>query len=119
MKRIIVILILVGIFLWIFHSFQEESSLLTILERMKEMGEEALEKGEKEALPVLQEMWGWFKVNISSKVENWISPEFEKRKQILQESFNQEKESVKDEIKTEILPEVTGSFWEKIKSLIK
>jgi len=104
------------------------------LEEAKEMGEKALETGQKElpgiiekiwkeeVLPVWQKMYDWFKKNIWPKIESWFKKEvqprakeeIEKRKPLIEEEFKKEKEEMKEEV-----PKVTKSLWEKFKELIK
>lgn len=72
----------------------------------------------EDILPIWQKMWEWFKNNIWSKIESWIRPEFEKRKEFLEEGFEREKEELKEELKTEV-PRVSKSLWEKLKEFLK
>jgi hypothetical protein len=104
------------------------------LEEAKKMGEKALAVSKtklpgiiekiwkEEVLPVWQKMAYWFKINIWPKIESWFKKEFqprakeeiEKRKPLIEEEFKKAKEETKKEV-----PEVTKSFWEKFKELIK
>jgi asparagine N-glycosylation enzyme membrane subunit Stt3 len=128
MKKIIIILIFIGL-ISPFFSFSQTTPPGT-LEEVKETGEKALEVGEKELpgiigqiweneiLPVWLNMWNWLKAKTWSKIEVWITPEYEKRKQYFEEGFEEEKEELKEELKTEV-PKVSKSLWEKFKELIK
>ena len=128
MEKTIAIFILIG-FLSPFSSLAQATPPET-LEEAREAGERALETGgrelpeiikqmwENEVLPVWLSMWSWIKAKTWSKIERWVTPEYEKRKQYFEEGFEQEKEDIKEEIKTEV-PKVTRSLWEKFKELIK
>ena len=135
MKKTISILILSIILLPSF-SMAQESQLTPpeTLEEAKQIGEKALEVGEKElpgaiqriwkeeVMPIWQKMFDWFKTNYWSKIEDWfkriIRPEIEKRKPGIEEEFQKEKEEMKEEVKSE-LPKVGQSLWDKFKKLIK
>jgi len=103
------------------------------LEEAKERGEKALESTEKElpgilegiwkedVLPFWQKMYGWFKAHVWPKIEGWfkrirapIQEEIEKRKPIIKEEFQIEKEELKEEA-----PKVGKTLWEKFKELIR
>ena len=128
MKNIIIISIMIG-FLSPFFSLAQ-TSLPETMGEAREAGERALDIGEKElpgiieriwreeVLPVWLSMWNWLKAKTWSKIERWIMPEYEKRKQYFEEGFEPEKEELKEEIKTEV-PKATRSLWEKFKELIK
>ena len=135
MKQIITILLLTGFLLPNFAFSQDD--LITApedFEEVKELGERALEVGEKElpgtleriwkeeVLPVWQKMYDWFKDNIWPKIENWyvsiIKPraeeEIEKRRPEVEEELQKEKEEMKAEGK-----ELGKSLWEKFIEIIK
>jgi hypothetical protein len=137
MNKVIAILILAGLLLPSFSFAQEQVPPIKApetIEEVKEMGEKALEVGEKElpgiieriwkeeVLPIWQKMYDWFKTNIWPKIQGWfkkeVTPEIEKRKPLIKEEFQKEKKEMKESAKTE-LPKVSKSLWEKFKELIK
>jgi hypothetical protein len=77
---------------------------------------------EEDVLPIWRKMYNWFKENIWSRIveffKNLIQPkikeEVEKRKPIIEEEFQKEKQEMKNE-----LPEVTKSLWGRFKELIR
>jgi len=109
------------------------------LEGAKEIGERALETIPKElpgtvekiwkeeVLPIWQKMYDWFLSNIWPKIKGWFKKEveprakeeIEKRKEIIGEGLEREKEELKKEVKEEIIPKTFDSLWEKFKELIK
>ncbi len=134
MRQTIIILLLLGFLLPNFAFAQED--LITApesFEEVKELGERALEVGEKElpgtleriwqeeVLPVWQKMYDWFKDNLWTKIENWytttVKPraeeEIEKRKPEVEKELEKEKEEMKAEGK-----EIGKSLWEKFKEII-
>lgn len=107
MKKILIILILVGIFLCIVAFFQPE------------------EPWAKKFLAFWQKMGDWFTKNIWSKIQSWlkteaeprVEEEVEKRKPTIEEEFKKEKEEIKEDV-----PRVTKLFqeyWEKLKALVQ
>ena len=134
-KKIIPILLILGFLLPSF-SFAQFESFQTpkTLEEAKQMGEKTLEITQKEmpnileklwkenVLPVWNKMYQSFMTNVWPKIENWfqkeiesrIKKEVEKRKPIIEEEFQREKEEIKKEV-----PEVSKTLWEKFKELIK
>lgn len=134
-KKITSILIIFGLLLPIF-SFAELKSFKTpeTLEEAKQIGEKTLEITQKEmpsileklwkedVLPVWNKMYQWFIANIWPKIEKWfrkeieprIKEEAEKRKSIIEEELQKEKEEIKKEA-----PEIGRTLWEKFKELIK
>jgi len=104
----------------------------------KQIGEKALEAGQKEApgviekiwqnevLPVWQKMFNWVKTrfgenklgfylnNFWQKAKEILNSEVEQRKPVIEENFQKEKQQLKEEV-----PEVGKSLWEKFKELIK
>ncbi|XOA43124.1 MAG: hypothetical protein ACKKMO_01455 [Candidatus Nealsonbacteria bacterium] len=130
--KILIILIIFGFALANLSFAQQTIQVPENLEEAKEMGEKALETGKRnlpdtleriwkeDILPVWQKMYGWFEVNIWSKIkdffQNEVIPrfkgEYEKRKPIIEQEFEKEKEEMKEE-----LPEVTKSLWERLKEL--
>ena len=128
MKKAIIILILFGFLLPSFSFSQEQPQIKApeSIEEVKELGEKALEIGQKElpgiiekiwqeeVLPLWQKMYDWFKINIWSKIWPWAEKEIEKRKSLIEEEFEKEKEELKEEA-----PKVSKSLWEKFKELIK
>ncbi|MDP3995896.1 MAG: hypothetical protein Q8P74_01475 [bacterium] len=128
MKKTIAILILISL---ISPSLSlAQTNAPQTMDEAKEIGEQALERAgnelpgtikqiwQNEIFPVWLNMWNWIKAKTWPLIESWITPEYEKRKQYLEENFDQEKEEIKEEIKTEV-PKVTKSLWEKFKELIK
>jgi len=127
MKKTIAILIILGLFMPVL-SFSQETSITPpeTVGEAKELGEKALEVGEKELPGILQKIWqedvlpvwtkmfGWFKDNIWIKVWPLAEKEIEKRKPMIEEEFEKEKEELKEEA-----PEIGKSLWEKFKELIK
>lgn len=130
LKITLIAFAITGLILPGFYFAQDDISMPENLEEAKQIGERALEVGEKEmpgiiqaiwkeeVVPVWQKMWEWTKKHIWIKIENWIRPEVEKRKEIFDEGFEREKEEMKEEIKKEV-PKVGKSLWEKFKELIK
>jgi hypothetical protein len=128
MKKAITIFIFISLLLPFFSLAQADPP--GTLEEARETGERALQIGERELpgiirqiweneiFPVWLSMWNWLKAKTWSKIEIWVTPEYEKRKQYFEDDFEQEKEELKEEIKTEV-PKVTRSLWEKFKELIK
>ena len=128
MKKTIAILILISL-LSPFLSLAQANPPET-LDEAREIGEQALEKAgnelpgiirqtwDNEIFPVWLGMWNWIKEKTWSKIESWLTPEYEKRKQYFEDSFDQEKGEIEKEIKTEV-PKITKSLWEKFKELIK
>jgi len=134
-KKLIVISVICGVLLPSFSFAQVEQP--ETLEEAKEMGEKAgkeikeklpgiLEKmWKEEVLPRWQEMyekWSewwdssiqpWFQ-NIWEKIATLFGKEIEKRKPIIEEEFEKEKEEAKKE-----LPKVTKSLWKRFKELLK
>jgi hypothetical protein len=72
----------------------------------------------KDVFPFMGKIWQWIKDNTWLKIRGWFMPEFEKRKQYLEEGLEKEKEEVKEEIKIEA-PKVGKSLWERFKELIR
>ena len=127
MRKIITILIILGLFMPVL-SFSQETSITSpeTVEEAKELGKKALEVGEKELPGILQKIWqedvlpiwtkmfNWFKDNIWIKIWPLAEEEIEKRKPIIEEEFEKEKEELKEEA-----PEIGKSLWEKFKELIR
>jgi len=139
-KNLIIFLAILGLVLPNFSVAQNQAvSPPKTLEEAKELGEEAVEVGQKElpgtlekiwqeeVLPVWHRMYDWFKENIWPKILSWfrqkVEPkakeEIEKRTPIIEEEFQKEKEEIKKEIQEEVIPKATKSLWEKLKELIK
>ena len=127
MKKVIIILTILGLTLSGFVLAQEGTiGPPETLEEAKEMGEQALQATREKlpeilkrtwrenVLPVWQKMWDWFKINIWAKIEPRLTGEAEKRKEIIGEEFEKEKEELKEE-----LPGVTQSLWQRFLELIK
>jgi len=135
MKKTLSILIICGVLLPALSFGQDESPVKVPenLEEAKEMGQKALETGQKELpgliekiwkeeiMPLWQKMYDWFKANIWPKIKSWfmkfIQPEIEKRKPALEEEFKKEKQEMKTEVQNQ-LPKIWDSLWEKFKELI-
>ncbi len=135
MKKTLSILIICGVLLPAL-SFGQDVSPVKVpenLEEAKELGQKALETGQKELpgliekiwkeeiMPLWQKMYDWFKANIWPKIKSWfmkfIQPEIEKRKPALEEEFKKEKQEMKTEVQNQ-LPKIWDSLWEKFKELI-
>ena len=134
MKKIISILILSMILLPSF-SYGQESQLTPpeTLDEAKQIGEKALETTQKElpgiiqkiwseeVMPIWQKMLDWFKANWWPEITDWfkkiIQPEIDKRKPVIEEEFQKEKQQMAEDVKSE-LPRVGQSLWEKFKALI-
>jgi hypothetical protein len=126
MKKTVILLTIIGLFLSGYSLAQDYISPPETLEEAKEMGKGALqttleklpqilkETWQENVLPVWQKMWDWFKVNIWERIEPRLTGEAEKRKEIIGEEFGKEKEEVKEE-----LPGVTQSLWQRFLELIK
>jgi hypothetical protein len=130
-KRILIILIAVGILLPNFAFLETQPvQIPENLEEAKEVGRgflkelpNQLEKiWRKEVFPLWQKIYNWLKEKIWDsylwpKIGLPLKKEIEKRKPIIKEEFKKEKKEMKEEIKTK-LP--TGkSLWERFKELIK
>ncbi len=128
MKKTIAILILISL-ISPFLSLAQTNPPET-MDEAKEIGEQVLEKAgnelpgiikqiwQNEIFPIWLGMWNWIKTKTWPKIESWLMPEYEKRKQYFEENFDQEKKEIGEEIKTEV-PKVAKSLWEKFKELIK
>lgn len=77
----------------------------------------------------LKQLWEWLKTlwhsfvdpifqNIWLKVKSFFLAEYEARKPAIEQEIQQDKAKVKESVKSELLGEL-GSFWERIKSLVK
>jgi len=120
---------------WGFARAQNQFQLPENLSDVKQIGERAREAiktempgtlkqiWEEQVLPIWQKMYQWFKGNIwdpyllpfyKNQVEPRFQQELEKRKPIIEEEFQKEKEQLKTE-----LPVTLKSLWEKFKELIK
>lgn len=96
------------------------------VEEAKELGEKALEVGERElpgiiekiweqeVLPIWRQMYNWFLENIWVKVWPYAEKEIEKRKPLIGEEFEKEKKELKEEA-----PELGKSLWQRFKDLIR
>lgn len=129
--KILMTLLILG-FAFTNLSFAEEISVPENLDQAKEMGEQAIKTGfqklpsilekiwNESVLPVWKKMFDWFKVNIWLKIKDFfyqivkprITEEFEKRKPIIQQDFEEEKEELKEE-----LPKITNDLWQRFKAL--
>ncbi len=134
MKKLIIVLVLVGFLLPSLSLGQWENPPIKQPETVGEvqkLGEKALEvtKNElpgiikqiwqEEALPILEKMWNWFKKTFwDPYLGPFFQKEIEKRKPIIKEEFQKEKEETKESAKTEV-PQAIKSLWEKFKELIK
>lgn len=93
-------------------------------EEAKEVGERAIIIGIKElpgimvttfkekVLPVWKDMYDWFDVNIWSQIKPLLWQEVERRKEVVKEEFEEEKQEMKEDI-----PRVGRSLWERFKEL--
>ena len=139
-NKFIIILCIIGIILPNFSFGQEQVPLKApgTLEEAKEWLKRAFEVlkielpktikkiWEENVLPVWKKMWNWAKTNIwENNLKPWFQgvwegilkifgKELEKRKPIIEEEFEKEKEEVKTEV-----PKVGKSLLEKFKDLLK
>lgn len=134
-KNLVCLLIMLGLILPVFSLAQTENQVSPpeTLDEAKQMGEKALEVGQKElpgiieriwkeeVMPIWQKMFDWFKANIWPKITDWfkkiIQPEIEKRKPIIEEEFMKEKKEMKTDVENQ-LPKIWDYLWEKFKKLI-
>lgn len=134
-KSLICLFIILGLISPVFSMGQTENqaSPPETLDEAKEMGKKALEVGEKElpgiierlwkeeVMPIWQKMFDWFKTNVWPKIVDWfkkfIQPEIEKRKPVVEEEFEKEKEEMKTEVQNQ-LPKIWDYLWDKFKKLI-
>ena len=127
----ILIIFLIFSFLSVNISFAQLEQPETF-EEAKEMGEQALETGQRDlpgiierilkekVFPIWQKMYEWFYTNIFLKIKNFfqyeviprLKGEYEKRKPQIEQEFEEEKEELKKE-----LPELGKSIWERFKEL--
>ena len=136
LKKIIIILIIFGIFLPSFGSINSSRVAFAQAQSIAppETFGEAKEKGGKvlettlkelpkrlekiwkeEALPLWQKTYNWFKKTCwDPYLGPFFKKEIEKRKPIIEEEFKKEKEELKEEA-----PELSESLWERFKELIK
>jgi len=135
--KFIVILSTFGLFLPVFSFAQNQITPPDTLEEAKEMGERVVKVGitelpeimkktwEEEAMPIWRAMYdkwsGWWDntiqpwlQNIWEKIAGIFGREVEKRKPVIEEEFQKEKEELKEEA-----PEIGKSLWERFKELIK
>jgi len=134
-KNLICLLIILGLILPVLSLAQTENQVTPpeTLDEAKQMGEKALEVGQKElpgiieriwkeeVMPIWQKMFDWFKANVWPKITDWfkkiIQPEIEKRKPIIEEEFAKEKTEMKTDVQNQ-LPKIWDVLWEKFKKLI-
>jgi predicted PurR-regulated permease PerM len=127
LKIITIFLMISGLILPSFSLAQNQIiKIPETLREAKEMGEKALKEAwkqlpgiiekiwEEQVLPVWQKMWKWFQENVWQKIASLFQKEAEKRKPIIEEEFQKEKEELKEE-----LPGTTKSLWEKLKEFLK
>ena len=96
------------------------------VDEAKELGQKALEIGQKElpgiiekiwkneALPIWKKMYDWFLMNVWVKVWPYAEKEIEKRKPLIGEEFEKEKQELKEEA-----PGLGKSLWQRFRDLIK
>lgn len=133
-KILINFLIIAGLILPALSSAQQPLSQPENMEQARELGQKVGESAkdnlpgaikkiwDEEVLPIWEKMYNWFKENIWLKIatffKNLVQPkikeEVEKRKPVVEEEFQKEKQEIKGE-----LPDVTKSLWERFKDLIK
>ncbi len=126
-KKGIVAILLVSLFS--FGNFAAAQSSLDqpeTVEEAKELGKKALEIGKKElpgiiekiweqeVLPIWQKMYNWFLENIWAEVWPYAEKEIEKRRPLIEEEFEKEKQELREEA-----PELGKSLWQRFKELIK
>ena len=131
-KNIITLLLIFNLALSSFASAQIQAP--ETIEEIQGIGKKVFETGkeiipntlkrvwEEEVLPVWQKMYGWFEINIWSKVKDFfhneiiprLEGEYEKRKPQIEQEFEKEKQELKEE-----LPELGKTIWERLKELWK
>ena len=126
-KKGVVAILLVSLFS--FGNFAAAQSSLDqpeTVEEAKELGKKALEIGKKElpgiiekiweqeVLPIWQKMYNWFLENIWAEVWPYAEKEIEKRRPLIEEEFEKEKQELREEA-----PELGKSLWQRFKELIK
>lgn len=99
------------------------------IDEVKEIGHKAIDAAERElpgifrqiwqneVLPIWQGMWEWAEPKIQTiwqRIQNLFLGEIEKRRPIIEEEFEKEKDEIKKE-----LPEVRRSLWERFQKLIR
>jgi len=94
------------------------------LEEIQEFGEGMLEASKEQlpdiikrlwnedVMPLWQKMYDWFDLNIGSKFKEVFDEEVEKRRPVVEQEYEKEKEEVKEE-----LPIVTQNLWERLLEL--
>lgn len=117
-KKIIPVLVIIGIFLPNLAFFQVKPiSPPQTLEEAKEIGIKAEKEIKLNFAGILKKIWNFVK-KLWQKITTPFKKEFERRKPIIEEEFKKEKQEMKEEIKTE-LPKTGKSLWERFKELIK
>lgn len=125
-KKGIVVILLVSLFSFgNFAAAQNSLSQPETVEEAKELGKKALEIGKKklpgiiekiweqEVLPIWQKMYNWFLENIWAEVWPYAEKEIEKRRPLIEEEFEKEKQELRKEA-----PELGKSLWQRFKELI-
>lgn len=131
MKKIISFFVILGIFIPL--AFKISAAPLPMPENFEDIqkaGEKVLDTTKKEApnvfekiwnnevLPVWEKMKNWFLEKVWSKIFPKAKEEVEKRKPVVQEEFEKEKQEMGQEIKT-TLPGVLKNIWRKIIDFFK
>jgi hypothetical protein len=124
-KKGIGILLLISFALLPNVSLAQDSLQPETADQAKELGQKALEAGQKElpgivekiwkeeVLPIWQKMYDWFLANVWAKVWPYAEKEIEKRKPAVEEEFHKETEELKEEA-----PDLGKSIWQRFLDLI-
>ena len=64
----------------------------------------------EDVLPVWKDMYDWFDINIWSQIKPLLWEEAERRREVVKEEFEEEKQEMKEDI-----PRVGKSLWERFK----
>ncbi len=128
-KKTILFLTVIGVLMPAFSFAQNGTATVPEnWEEIKDLGQKGLETSKSlpqilenifknDVLPVWEKMYGWFKINILSKLSPNVQKEIEERKPVIEEEFQKEKEEIKGDwpsAKTTIM-----NLWQKIKEALK
>lgn len=137
MEKIIIVLIILGFLLPIFSIGQLPVEPPKTIDEAKQKAYEAIDIAEEkmpgilermwkeEVLPTWRAMWEWFsnlwnrhirpRIDVIwQRIQELLGKEIEKRKPIIEEELQKEKQEIKQE-----LPVVGQSLWERFKELIR
>lgn len=131
-KQLIIILIILGFLVPVLGLGQQAPNQIEApktIEEAEKMAREAITVAEKElpgileriwrdeVMPVWGNMWEWVKPRIKSiwqRVQELLGREIEKRKPIIEEELQREKQELKKEA-----PEIGRPLWERFKELLR